>query len=98
MMAGHFQQMSTGTQLLADGVLVPVMVGCLNDNEHNWRLLPVVSRKFSTVWNAHLVPVLDLRAAFFEAKYWAAHAWIDDCKSGCSCGYAVGYHNYVPWR
>ena len=90
--------MTTDTQLHADGVLVPALVGCLRDTAHDWRLLPVVSKKFCAVWNAHRVLVLEWRAAFFEAKYWAADAWIDDCKRGCSCGYAVGYHNYCPWR
>jgi hypothetical protein len=86
----------TGPTLQNDGVLHPALLGCLEDTEHDWRLLELVSKKFCGVWRQHHLQVLEWRVAFLEATVDALEAKIEDVKRGCSCGYALGWHN-CPW-
>ena len=86
--------MSGGT--LQDDVLPPVLLGCLEDRTHDWRLLQLVSQKFCRVWRLHRLQVLEWRVAFLEETVDALEDTIYDVKRGCSCGYAVGWHN-CPW-
>ena len=83
--------MSAAT-LQDDGVLAPVLLGCLQDTTHVWLPLQLVSKKFCDVWNLYRVQVMDWRVAFLETRVDALQDKLDDFKSGCSCGYAVGYH------
>lgn len=85
--------MSAGT--LQD-VLPPVLLGCLEDSTHDWRLLQLVSQKFCGVWRLHRLQVLEWRVAFLEETVDALEDKIYDVKCGCSCGYAVGYH-FCKW-
>jgi hypothetical protein len=91
--ATHFQQtMSAATLLQDDGVLAPVLLGCLQDTTHVWLPLQLVSKKFCGVWNLHRVHVLEWRVAFLEDRACGLQDKLDDFNSGCSCGYAMGYH------
>ena len=84
--------MPAGTLLLHDAVLTPVLLGCLREKGHDWRLLQLVSQKFCGVWRLHKVQVLQWRIAFLEDAAAVLEERIDDITHGCSCGYAVGYH------
>jgi hypothetical protein len=77
-----------------EGVLAYLVTTCLGDDSHDWRLLPLVSKRFLAAWNLHPVPVLRWRVAFLENTVRALEDRIDDIKHGCSCGYAVGYPGY----
>lgn len=83
--------MSAAT-LQDDGVLAPVLLGCLQDTTHVWLPLQLVSKKFCDVWNLYRVQVMDWRVAFLEDRACALQDKLDDFKSNCSCGYAMGYH------
>jgi hypothetical protein len=83
--------MSAAT-LQDDGVLAPVLLGCLQDTTHVWLPLQLVSKKFCDVWSLYRVQVMDWRVAFLETRVDALQDKLDDFKSNCSCGYAMGYH------
>ena len=79
--------------LLEDAALLECLITTnLGDATHDWRLLPLVNKRFLAAWNMLTVPVLRWRVSFLEKTVVELEDRIDDIKAGCSCGYAVGYH------
>jgi hypothetical protein len=86
--------MQARTLLDDEGLLAYVVTTSLADGSHDWRLLPLVNKRFLAAWSILTVPVLRWRVAFLEDTVRALEDRIDDIKHGCSCGYAVGYPGY----
>jgi hypothetical protein len=89
---GTHSNMQAHTVLEDEPLLGYLITTSLGDGTHDWRLLPLVNKRFLAAWNILTVPVLRWRVSFLENTVLGLEDKIDDIKAGCSCGYAVGYH------